>query len=554
MWAPTLLPDAGDLGAGFQHQLERVDPLARTLALVASLRPRHRGPGGQEGPGTTDEELLRLVMQHASFLGYDQVLRMLEHESGLVFVDPGLNESRLVALVRRAMQSIDELYHLYMNFRREESPELRAELDECLYRLGLLEVDDGDGELGNLWLEKEVGGSVKAATVNQLILKLTSEVESDVTFLKTFLMTYQSFIKPKRLLAKLMERFEIPPNAVSPADAVKIKSRCVNVLKQWLNTYPDDFNDGMIDVLSQFVAKMGAGVLADSLRQPLSRLHKKRSRKQGQDDDAAAKKKKSKAKHGPPPPEPIVNLKTIFLPSFSISMVDVEEMARQLTLMFHGTFARIRPSEMLDAAWTKPNKLARAPNVCQFIQQFNHLSYLVAHSILLPKTASTRGAMYRYWVRVAQHFLRLNNFTGIMAIVGAVNMSAVHRLKQTVKEVPAPVRVILSDIEKLMNSSSSFRAYREHVANCLPPAVPYVGLLLQDLTFIETNPNRVDGGLVSWSKRVKIYESIDGVLNRFQDTEYNLQHVPQITQFIAAQPSHTEEELFQISLDREPRK
>jgi hypothetical protein len=56
--------------------------------------------------------------------------------------------------------------------------------------------------------------------------------------------------------------------------------------------------------------------------------------------------------------------------------------------------------------------------------------------------------------------------------------------------------------------------------------------LLQDLTFVETNPNRVEvikfyldfvvcyrslgqGGLVSWSKRTKIYECVDSVM-RFQ--------------------------------------
>lgn len=104
-----------------------------------------------------------------------------------------------------------------------------------------------------------------------------------------------------------------------------------------------------------------------------------------------------------------------------------------------------------------------------------------------------------------------------------------------------------------MSSTQSFRAYRDHISSCVAPAVPYVGLLLQDLTFIETNPNRVEGGLISWTKRSMIYESIESVL-RFQNTEYNLQHVPQITHFITSQPFYNEEELFSLSLLREPRK
>jgi hypothetical protein len=207
-------------------------------------------------------------------------------------------------------------------------------------------------------------------------------------------------------------------------------------------------------------------VFADSLQVPLSKLQKIKKK--------VGKKKafKYKISHDNPPPEPIVNLKTIFLPEFSFKMMDVEELARQLTLMFHRIFVEIQPSEMLDASWTKPNKNIRAANVCKFILAFNHTSYLVAHSILHPKTPNKRAGMYRFWVRVAQHLVKLNNFTVVMAVLGAFNISSVHRLKQTIKEVPNPVRQSLQEIEKLMSTQQSFKAYRDYISGCLPPAVP----------------------------------------------------------------------------------
>ena len=106
-------------------------------------------------------------------------------------------------------------------------------------------------------------------------------------------------------------------------------------------------------------------------------------------------------------------------------------------------------------------------------------------------------------------------------------------------------------VSLLFCSTSSFKAYRDFIGGCVPPAVPYVGLLLQDLTFIETNPNKVEGG-VSWSKRTKIYESIDNVM-RFQTTSYALMSVPQIQHYLQSQPLFSEVELFQLSLAREPR-
>ncbi len=97
---------------------------------------------------------------------------------------------------------------------------------------------------------------LKLASVNQLVRKLTSEVESDVSFLKCFLMTYQSFITPTRLLMTLLERFDVPPQLMEAAGksivlfsvfvffaccqcgvtdrragALKVKSRVVNVIK-----------------------------------------------------------------------------------------------------------------------------------------------------------------------------------------------------------------------------------------------------------------------------------------------------------------------------------
>lgn len=121
----------------------------------------------------------------------------------------------------------------------------------------------------------------------------------------------------------------------------------------------------MIAGLNRFVAKMGAGALADSLRQPIARLMSRKTEDKESGDVFSAIKAAAIAN----PPEPIVDLKTIFLPDvtwakkkkgrkggcltlilqFSLSMMNSEELARQLTLMFHEVFVLIRPSEMLDA-------------------------------------------------------------------------------------------------------------------------------------------------------------------------------------------------------------
>lgn len=111
----------------------------------------------------------------------------------------------------------------------------------------------------------------------------------------------------------------------------------------------------MIAGLNRFVAKMGGGALADSLRQPIAKLLARKDEEK--DGSTAAATSASAASKAVNPPEPIVDLKTVFLPEFSFSMMNSEELARQLTLIFHDVFVLIRPSEMLDAVRTRKIEL-----------------------------------------------------------------------------------------------------------------------------------------------------------------------------------------------------
>lgn len=501
---------------------------------------------GREVGQLKDLTVLRLVQQHLTVEGYHNAARALEDESGVAYVDPGLDDSRLLALLRGAMRLVDEVYDLTLKSVGDARP---AELDELLYSVGLLGEDMVEDSSGSVWAEQTteknlviVDGQLKMASVNQLIRKLTSEVESDVVFLKCFLMTYQSFISPSRLLNKLMERFDVPEDVESEASkAMKIKSRVVNVIKQWLNTHPRDFSDSMLVTLEAFINKMGVGVLADSLKQPLQRLTSSR-------DGGRASLLQSMgavAAQTTPPPEPIVNLETIFLPHFNLSMLDEEELARQLTLVMAGLFVKIQPAELF-------HRKTRSANVSKFIAEFNRTSYFIAHCIVSHKTTRERAKEWTHWINVAQHLYKLQNFTTLTAVLGALSSTPVYRLHLTEKELQPRAKQTQAELQRLMAPAGSYRAYRDHLAQLAPPAIPYVGLLLQDLTFLDTNASLIDG-LVNWTKRAKMYELVDAVL-RFQQPAFNLQVVPQVQAFLSAQPTYTEDELFRISVANEPRR
>jgi hypothetical protein len=110
----------------------------------------------------------------------------------------------------------------------------------------------------------------------------------------------------------------------------------------------------------------------------------------------------------------------------------------------------------------------------------------------------------------------------------------------------------LEELEKLLSSQQSYRAYRAALAECNPPCIPYLGVYLTDLTFMDENPDLLQGQ-INMSKRRLTY----GVISRIQQcqqTHYNLQPVEQIIQQLMQVNTLDESALYTLSLKREPRK
>uniref|UniRef100_A0A5F9CB78 Ras protein specific guanine nucleotide releasing factor 1 n=1 Tax=Oryctolagus cuniculus TaxID=9986 RepID=A0A5F9CB78_RABIT len=62
-------------------------------------------------------------------------------------------------------------------------------------------------------------------------------------------------------------------------------------------------------------------------------------------------------------------------------------------------------------------------------------------------------------------------------------------------------KALIDKLQKLVSSEGRFKNLREALKNCDPPCVPYLGMYLTDLAFIEEGtPNYTEDGLVNFSK------------------------------------------------------
>lgn len=110
---------------------------------------------------------------------------------------------------------------------------------------------------------------------------------------------------------------------------------------------------------------------------------------------------------------------------------------------------------------------------------------------------------------------------------------------------------------KLLTSvSQSYTNYRKAIHNANPPCIPFLGVYLTDLTFIEDgNPDFVKKGenkLINFAKQELIYSVFDEI-KQYQQTQYSIEYVEQLGAFLQQLPSNDEESLYKLSLLREPR-
>lgn len=218
-------------------------------------------------------------------------------------------------------------------------------------------------------------------------------------------------------------------------------------------------------------------------------------------------------------------------------------------------FTAIKPTEFLNQRWAKKDATKTAPNIITLTRRFNATASWVAATILDQPTPQARALAITKLIHVAQELLILNNFSSLTAFIAGLNKSPIIRLKQSWKELSAKSTKKIKELEILMTAENSYRNYRMALKAVNPPCIPYIGVYLADLTFMEDgNPDTVEHR-INFSKRTLIANVIHEV-QQYQSTPYNLKAVDEAQAVIASFQDHTEareKALYSKSLEREPR-
>ncbi|XP_059825378.1 ras-specific guanine nucleotide-releasing factor 2-like isoform X1 [Hypanus sabinus] len=238
----------------------------------------------------------------------------------------------------------------------------------------------------------------------------------------------------------------------------------------------------------------------------------------------------------------------------SFESLSVMEMAEQLTLLDHIVFRSIPYEEFLGQGWMKVDKTERTPYIMKTSQHFNDMSNLVASQIMMHADVSSRTVSIEKWIAVGDVCRCMHNYNGVLEITSALNRSAIYRLKKTWAKVSKQTKAQMEKLQKTVSSEGRFKNLRETLKNCNPPCVPYLGMYLTDLAFIEEGtPNFTDEGLVNFSK-MRMISHIIREIRQFQQTPYRIDHQPKVLQYLLDKTIIMDEDtLYELSLKIEPR-
>ncbi|CAG8533206.1 1591_t:CDS:2, partial [Acaulospora colombiana] len=426
-------------------------------------------------------------------------------------------------------------------------------------------------------------GVVVGATLQALVDRITpSDVLCDQQLASYFLLTFRLFATPEELVDAIIYRFKNPmngtqmPDSADPMVAVSddqrnktsdiIHARVINLIKEWTRAhwYPardiealpklieffKELASGaspkltstakrMLTSLEEMMAKpkldAKAGPFADSLDRMRSAG---RLRDQQQALNAAAANttlppttpiSANPASDATPAPElskSLLNkLKAKQFASLSPTDFSPIEMARQLTLLECRLYCSVPPEEVLEIGMSGK----KTPNVKALSTLSTAITGWVTDLVLKEGLdVKKRVAIIKFFLKVGKECLNLSNFStprSIMAALGSTpGISQKHR-------------AVFQEMHDLQDYSRNSARYRERLRRTVAPAVPFLGLILTDVTFTREGngahrPSPADSNkmLINFNRYNRLAKIL-GDMIRLQQP-YSLKEIPEVQQYL----------------------
>ena len=365
---------------------------------------------------------------------------------------------------------------------------------------------------------------IMTGTLDYLVRQLANEKPPDTLFIDSFLLNFRQFVDPLELMAMLISRFNLEPPVDASAEEEAyymmwknpVRLRVVNVVAKWIERFWSDFEGesgkALREGLNDFL-----GLAQEAFPSLVAKLEAKIEEKEANPRKMVDSEITSSG---------IVGCGGVVVGPVSLAAlhdengktllrIPAQTLAYVLTQLEMELFASVPPPEFLQ----QMDKNAHVPHCKRYIDRFNDLSKWVATQVVVCTTPKMRAKVITHFIHVLLKLVNIDNYNTLMAVLSGLSNTAVSRLHKSWAKVSSRTEKALRKLETLMSPSHNYGRYRSVVSNLSPPAVPFLGIFLQDALHHADCAAAIIDGRINFSKYDELSSIVTSLL-RFQTSDY----------------------------------
>ncbi|XP_015231751.1 PREDICTED: rap guanine nucleotide exchange factor 4-like isoform X1 [Cyprinodon variegatus] len=184
----------------------------------------------------------------------------------------------------------------------------------------------------------------------------------------------------------------------------------------------------------------------------------------------------------------------------NFELMSSKDVAYHMTFYDWELFHCVHELELIYHTFGRQNVNKTTVNLDLFLQRFNEIQFWVITEVCLCSQLNKRVQLLKKFIKIAAHCKEYKNLNAFFAIIMGLSNPAVSRLSQTWEKLPSKFKKFFGEFENLMDPSRNHRAYRLTVAKLDPPVIPFMPLMIKDMTFTHEGNKTFIDNLVNFEK------------------------------------------------------
>uniref|UniRef100_A0A3Q1GG32 Rap guanine nucleotide exchange factor 5-like n=1 Tax=Acanthochromis polyacanthus TaxID=80966 RepID=A0A3Q1GG32_9TELE len=209
------------------------------------------------------------------------------------------------------------------------------------------------------------------------------------------------------------------------------------------------------------------------------------------------------------------NIRNVYTPFAELSRrpvrllgINTWDVAAALTHLDWSLFKSIHEQELVYYTLSRAPGTGHTAALSVLLQRCNEVQQWVMSEVLMCVSLNKRVQLLKKFIKIAAHCKAQRNLNSAFAIIMGLNTAAVSRLNQTWEKCPGKFKKLFSELELITDPSLNHKAYREAFKRMKPPKIPFMPLLLKDITFIHEGNKTFHDNLVNFEKLHMIADTV----------------------------------------------